>query len=826
MLARCSILERLSSRACQGATHNIGRYSPTLSRRPGTPVTRQSYDLLRIGGVRHYAVRSKEKRKALREARSPPKPCGEPSMEYISSWDLDKDTLLYVRVEEPFHANSAEASGSSGSGSKICRNRWPTISTLDPNLIGPADYVNISNMDRPKIICYDGREMVSCVVEYGRKKIRKAKTVEKKDSSKTAAPSASPSSSSRLGEKASEPEPPPPPPRQHPLGDGDYVDSVLLAHEPYQPEGVAQAGPSLSTVHEAPSSPASHSDLDKPRPSLNSLTLLLGREPGRAEPELSDPSFRSLLSQERKRLRKSEDGWKRSEEKERIEREAYLHRSSEAGVDGDGRGLGTSLEGKKGGRVKRGRSRSRERLGRGKDAGKDGKKAAKGKSSEPAATYERIPFPPGTKGFFYFYKPSPPMPAPPPPAEASSTSTSPTSSSPSISTSTRPTANNHAQTQTPSPASGALRFRVLPLPLTDPRAFEESYDLPSPHGAIAGPWEVPLLVLRERGGMDVPEGERVGARGPLEGFWRLLFKTASAAVPSTSTASQRPSPSLSAPSKPSNPHPALLTPSEASQIDSLLPPYMPRIGPHTKVLQSVLDPFVMDLSVNDMSVVVVDALRRPSSSPSSSSSSLTSSSSSSSSSSPSSKPIPTHEQQPHKIHYTKFENMLVPLSWSHHRGPYTYNTPAHIPISKRFMTDRPALKTLLWKRRRKSPWTGQALVRFELTPPPTSKSIHAHPLLALRILKYVVPPDPQPVWKRPKPQVVGRLVSRWKPQGRMHLSPWHPQRVRYPFPEEVMQVLQERYWKPEWVEGRTRRRGVSYRERKAKEVREGKGRRY
>ncbi|KAH6867903.1 hypothetical protein BKA70DRAFT_1359138, partial [Coprinopsis sp. MPI-PUGE-AT-0042] len=167
----------------------------------------------------------------------------------------------------------------------------------------------------------------------------------------------------------------------------------------------------------------------------------------------------------------------------------------------------------------------------------------------------------------------------------------------------------------------------------------------------------------------------------------------------------------------------------------------------------------MDLSVNDMSVVVVDALRRPSASSSSSSSS----SQASSPSYPSSNPSPFSEQ-PHKIHYTKFENMLVPLSWSHHRGPYTYNTPAHIPISKRFMTDRPALKTLLWKRRRKSPWTGQALVRFELTPPPTSKSIHAHPLLALRILKYVVPPDPQPVWKRPKPQVVGRLVSRWKPQ--------------------------------------------------------------
>ncbi|KAH6894021.1 hypothetical protein BKA70DRAFT_1532818, partial [Coprinopsis sp. MPI-PUGE-AT-0042] len=328
---------------------------------------------------------------------------------------------------------------------------------------------------------------------------------------------------------------------------------------------------------------------------------------------------------------------------------------------------------------------------------------------------------------------------------------------------------NKTPLQTLSPASGALRFRVLPLPLTDPRAFEESYDLPSPYGAVAGPWEVPLLVLRERGGIDVPEGERVGARGPLEGFWRLLFKNASAASsssassPTTAASATRndASQSLSTPPKPSQAHPALLTPFEASQIDTLLPPYMPRIGPHTKVLQSVLDPFVMDLSVNDMSVVVVDALRRGMGT--SSASPLLSSTSTSSSSSHTSSSL-LSEQQPHKIHYTKFENMLVPLSWSHHRGPYTYNTPAHIPISKRFMTDRPALKTLLWKRRRKSPWTGQALVRFELTPPPTSKSIHAHPLLGLRILKYVVPPDPQPVWKRPKPQVVGRLVSRWKPQ--------------------------------------------------------------
>ncbi|KAH6907055.1 hypothetical protein BKA70DRAFT_1286117 [Coprinopsis sp. MPI-PUGE-AT-0042] len=67
----------------------------------------------------------------------------------------------------------------------------------------------------------------------------------------------------------------------------------------------------------------------------------------------------------------------------------------------------------------------------------------------------------------------------------------------------------------------------------------------------------------------------------------------------------------------------------------------------------------------------------------------------------------------------------------------------------------------------KSSCSGQASMIFKLTPPPPSKSIHVHPLLALGILKYVVPPDtpdPQPVWKRPKAQVAGRLFSRWKPQ--------------------------------------------------------------
>jgi hypothetical protein len=35
-----------------------------------------------------------------------------------------------------------------------------------------------------------------------------------------------------------------------------------------------------------------------------------------------------------------------------------------------------------------------------------------------------------------------------------------------------------------------------------------------------------------------------------------------------------------------------------------------------------------------------------------------------------------------------------------------------------------------------------------------------------------------------------------------------------------MQILKDRYWKDEWVEGRTGERGESYRERKVREARE------
>ncbi|KAH6894029.1 hypothetical protein BKA70DRAFT_1232569 [Coprinopsis sp. MPI-PUGE-AT-0042] len=619
----------------------------------------------------------------------------EQSIDYISSWDLSKDTLLYVRVVEPF---SYDASTSTSS---------------------------------------------SCVVEYGREKVRKVKAPEKQDSSKTTAPS-----SSILGEQASEPEPPPLPPRRHPLSDEDYVDSFLLPHELLWPDQVAQAGPSSSTSHKAPA-PSSHSHLDTPRPTPDAppLIFLAGSEPGMIEPELLDPAFRLVYLQR--------GG-------------ALFHGESLAAAREGTKGV-SSREGRKAGR--RRKSRSRERVGERKENRRESKK---GKNAEPAPTYERIPFPPGTKGFFDFVVIF---------------------------------------------LSGLLCLYFLQRTTTNPNTIPGIRRPPLPR-----PSSSTRRVMISRVRMEPSQGL---GRFRFECFandalWMEEKASASPPTPAALATRSDASQSLSTPSKPPQSHPALLTPSEASQIDTLLPPYMPRIGPHTMVLQSVLDPFVMDLSVNDMSVVVIDALRKgsalsPSSPPSPSSST----------SSPTlSPPSNHHEQQPHKIHYTKFKNMLVPLSWSHHRGPYTYNTPAHIPISKRFMTDRPALKTLLWKRRRKSPWTGQALVRFELTPPPTSKSIHAHPLLGLRILKFVVPPDPQPVWKRPKPQVVGRLVSRWKPQSRLHLSPWHPQRVRYPFPEEVMRVLKEQYCKPEWVEGRTRRRGVSYRERKAREVRAGKGKKY
>jgi hypothetical protein len=56
MLARCSRLERIPALYTRAASHSIQR--------------RPAYDLVRIAGVRHYAVRSKDKRRAIREARS------------------------------------------------------------------------------------------------------------------------------------------------------------------------------------------------------------------------------------------------------------------------------------------------------------------------------------------------------------------------------------------------------------------------------------------------------------------------------------------------------------------------------------------------------------------------------------------------------------------------------------------------------------------------------------------------------------------------------------------------------------------------------------
>ncbi|KAH6894025.1 hypothetical protein BKA70DRAFT_1232566 [Coprinopsis sp. MPI-PUGE-AT-0042] len=130
----------------------------------------------------------------------------------ILSWDLNKDALLYVHVEDSFASESI-------AGRKLCRNRW---------------------------------EMVTCVVGYGKKLFGKEKGLEKKSVTSNTT-----SSSSRLGrEKASEPEPPLPPPQQHPLNDEDYVDPLLFYHESYQLDNVIQAGsstPFSSTSHETPS---------------------------------------------------------------------------------------------------------------------------------------------------------------------------------------------------------------------------------------------------------------------------------------------------------------------------------------------------------------------------------------------------------------------------------------------------------------------------------------------------------------------------------------------------------------------------------------------
>ncbi|KAH6867900.1 hypothetical protein BKA70DRAFT_1242811 [Coprinopsis sp. MPI-PUGE-AT-0042] len=187
----------------------------------------------------------------------------------ISSWDLNKDAPLHVHVEDSFASESI-------AGRKLCRNRWPTISTLEKKAIGPADYVDVSN------------EMVTCVVGYGKKLFGKEKELEKKSVTSNTT-----SSSSRLGrEKASEAEPPLPPPQQHPQNDEDYVDPLLFYHESYQ--------------------------LDNTRAHFL-VTLLAVREPGRAEPELSDPFFLSVLAQEWKRLQRDEERWKLSQVQEGVE---------------------------------------------------------------------------------------------------------------------------------------------------------------------------------------------------------------------------------------------------------------------------------------------------------------------------------------------------------------------------------------------------------------------------------------------------------------------------------------------------------------------------
>jgi hypothetical protein len=81
--------------------------------------------------------------------------------------------------------------------------------------------------------------------------------------------------------------------------------------------------------------------------------------------------------------------------------------------------------------------------------------------------------------------------------------------------------------------------------------------------------------------------------------------------------------------------------------------------------------------------------------------------------------------------------------------------------------------------------TGKVLARFELTPPPKGKSIHAHPQLAIRILKYVERPPPsmdeagkgkKKAKAKVKEQQEGKLLCRWKPQVRALFLP-----LRHPF---------------------------------------------
>jgi hypothetical protein len=157
------------------------------------------------------------------------------------------------------------------------------VSTLDAKPLGPQDYVNISNTTRPKILCFDGHEPISCLVEYGRRRIRKPKVYPttwrdfKKGRKKPVVEEETPKSVRR----------------PHPTSEDEYVDSFL-------------AGPSSS-----PSRPAGTAQDPDTDATYRYQAAVL--DPSSIHAELTDPHFLSLLSRERG----IDQGWTRSTEKEK-----------------------------------------------------------------------------------------------------------------------------------------------------------------------------------------------------------------------------------------------------------------------------------------------------------------------------------------------------------------------------------------------------------------------------------------------------------------------------------------------------------------------------
>jgi hypothetical protein len=145
----------------------------------------------------------------------------------------------------------------------------------------PTGVLSTSTSPDPRIPCFDGHETISCLVEYSRWRIPKPKVYPT-----TWQPFR------KRKKQVEEEETPKPVVRLQPIREGQSVDSFL-------------AGPSSSSSPPAaPQDPGSDAILD----------------PSCTHPELTDPRFLSLLFHERQ----IEEGWQRSAETERSEREALV----------------------------------------------------------------------------------------------------------------------------------------------------------------------------------------------------------------------------------------------------------------------------------------------------------------------------------------------------------------------------------------------------------------------------------------------------------------------------------------------------------------------